>query len=73
MRVEEWRSVGRAGGGRVSGGGGKTGQSGRSVLLLIKPKISHELLDLIGANGRTLEQNIERLDVGGLEDFNVSA
>lgn len=57
----------------VIGGGGNTGQSFRLVLLLIKPKISHELLDLIGANGRTLEQNIERLDVGGLEDFNVSA
>ena len=47
------------------------GQSEVLGLLLIKPKISHELLDLNGANGRTLGQNIERLDVGGLEGFIV--
>lgn len=71
MRSEECRSVGRGGGGRVSGGGGNTGQSGRSVLLLIKPKISHELLDLIGERGRVLGQNKVRLDAAGLEEFKV--
>ena len=45
------------------------GQSEALGLLLIKPKISHELLDLNGANGRTLGQNIERLAVGGFEGF----
>ena len=71
LTIEEWRLVGRGGGGRFSGGGGSTGESARLVFLLIKPKMSHELLDLIGDMGRALGQNIDRLDAGGLEDFNV--
>ena len=53
----------------LGGGGGlNTGQLSLLVLL-IKPKISHELLDLSGASGTTLGQNIGRFEAADLEDF----
>ena len=53
----------------LGGGGGlNTGQLSLLVLL-IKPKISHELLDLRGASGTTLGQNIGRFEAADLEDF----
>ena len=54
--------------GLVSGGGLKMGQLSLLVLL-IKPKISHELLDLSGASGTTLGQNVGRFEAADLEDF----
>ena len=52
----------------ISGGGLNTGQLSLLVLL-IKPKISHELLDLSGGSGTTLGQNIGRFEAADLEDF----
>ena len=53
----------------LGGGGGlNTGQLSLLVLL-IKPKISQELLDLSGASGTTLGQNIGRFEAADLEDF----
>ena len=72
LSMEVWRLVDSrillGGLGFISGGGLNTGQL--SVLvLLIKPKISHELLDLSGASGTTLGQNLGRFVAADLEDF----
>ena len=67
LNMEVWRLVDRLG--FISGGGGlNTGQLSLLVLL-IKPKISHELLDLSGGSGTTLGQNIGRFEAADFEDF----
>ena len=72
LNMEVWRLVDSrillGGLGFFSGGGLNTGQSSLLVLL-IKPKISQELLDLSGASGTTLGQNIGRFEAAALEDF----
>ena len=71
LNMEVWRLVDNrillGGLGFISGGGLNTGQS--LLVLLIKPKISHELLDLSGASGTTLGQNIGRFEAADLEDL----
>ena len=71
LSMEVWRLVDNR---MVLGGLGfirvglNTGQSSLLVLL-IKPKISQELLGLSGARGVTLGQNKGRFEAADLEDF----
>ena len=71
LSMEVWRLVDSrmvlGGLGFISGGGLNTGHSALLVLL-IKPKISQELLDFSGASGTTLGQN-GRFEAADLEDF----
>ena len=64
LNMEVWRLVDSR---ILLGGGLNTGQS--LLVLLIKPKISHELWDLSGASGTTLEQNSGRFEAADLEDL----
>ena len=75
LNIELWRLADSrillGGLGFISVGGLNTGQSSLLVLL-IKPKISQELLDLSGASGAsgtTLGQNSGRFGPADLEDF----
>ena len=72
LNIELWRLADSrillGGVGFISGGGLNTGHSALLVLL-IKPKISQELLDLSGASGATLGQNKGRFEEADLEDF----
>ena len=72
LNIEAWRLADSrillGGVGFISGGGLNTGHSALLVLL-IKPKISQELLDLSGASGTTLGQNSGRFEAADLEDL----